>query len=80
MRELNSRLEVVKLVDTEELRKLIKERGLKYGYIASEMGLSTYGLQRKVDGITDFKAKEIVELTSLLRLTKAQRDSIFLSG
>ena len=68
------------MVDTEELRNVIKNRGLKYGYIASEMGLSLYGLQRKIDGITDFKAKEIVELTGILKLTKAQRDSIILSG
>lgn len=66
------------VVNTEMLTSAIKDSGLKNVYIASQMGISTQSLQRKVDGDTEFKASEIVRMTSILKLSKSQRDQIFL--
>ena len=68
------------MVNTEMLSRAIKDSGLKTGFIASSIGISTMSLQRKVEGETEFKASEIVGMTNLLRLTKSQRDQIFLQG
>ncbi len=41
------------------IRKVIKSRGLKIKYIAEQMGLSTYGLQKKMDNKSEFKVSEV---------------------
>ena len=66
------------MIDKEELRRAMRERGLKYGYVAEKMGISMASLKRKMEGVTDFKASEIVSMTSILGLSREQRDHIFL--
>lgn len=66
------------MVNTDALRASMRESGLKNGYIAEKLGLSVMSLHRKVNGVTEFKASEIVSLSDILRLTKAERDQIFL--
>lgn len=65
------------MTDTKALRDAIAESGMKYQYIAEKMGLSTYGLQKKIDNCNEFKASEMMKLASLLNLSARQRDSIF---
>lgn len=65
------------MTDTLALRQAIEKSGLKYGRIATEMGISAYTLQKKIDNIVEFKASEIVKLASLLSLGDAERSSIF---
>lgn len=67
------------MVNTEMLMAKIGKSGLKLSYIAANAGLSYAGLRKKLDGETDFKASEIVALSSLLHLSKNERDTIFLS-
>lgn len=47
------------MTDSDALRELVKNRGLKLKYIADCMGLSPYGLQRKIDNLSEFKTSEI---------------------
>ena len=68
------------MVNTEMLSGAIKESGLKNGYIAATLGISVESLRRKIEGETEFKASEIVGLTSVLRLSKSARDQIFLQA
>ena len=47
------------MTNSKLIRKTIKDRGLKIGYVAEKMGLSHYGLQKKMDNKTEFKVSEI---------------------
>lgn len=68
------------MTDSVALRNAIEKSGLKYSKIASEMGISSYTLQKKIDNITEFKASEIVKLTSLLSLKRSEVNSIFFAA
>lgn len=65
------------MTNTMLLRETIKKSGLKYRYIAQTMGITPYGLSKKINGETEFKASEIVVLTDVLGLNDTQRDNIF---
>ena len=47
------------MTNSKLIRETIKERGLKIKYVAEKMGLSHYGLQKKMDNITEFKVSEV---------------------
>ncbi|MBR2132239.1 MAG: hypothetical protein IJ955_06840 [Oscillospiraceae bacterium] len=47
------------MTDSKLIRDVIRDRGLKIKYIAKEMGLSPYGLQKKMDNISEFKVSEV---------------------
>ncbi len=66
------------MVDTQKLCKRIDESGLKKYYIASKVGLTTYGLQKKINNQTQFKANEIEELCTILKIkTLEEKEKIF---
>lgn len=65
------------MTDSAALRLAIAKSGLKYGKIAAEMGISPYSLQKKIDNIVEFKASEILKLSSLLSLGESERSCIF---
>ena len=46
------------MTDTNALRSIIADSGLKYKAIAEIMGLTPYALQMKIDNETEFKASE----------------------
>lgn len=50
------------MTNTALLKAAIQKSGLKYKYLAEQLGLSTYGLQKKVENATEFKASEITPL------------------
>ena len=58
-----------KMTNTEFLELLIKESGLKKGHIAEQLGLTRFGLAKKITNETEFKASEIDKLTKLLGIT-----------
>lgn len=64
-------------MNTEMLKQKLDGSGLKRGFIAQELSLSTYGFARKVDGITEFKPSEIRTLMRLLSLTDDDVREIF---
>lgn len=65
------------MTNSVALRDAVDRSGLKYIKIAGEMGISSYTLQKKIDNETEFKASEIVKLSTLLSLSEAERSAIF---
>lgn len=65
------------MTNTEALREAIKRSGYRIYYIAENLGLTYTGLQKKVNGETEFKATEISKLSEMLKLSVAERDRIF---
>ena len=66
------------MTDTELLEKKIDASGLKKGFLADELGISTQWFKRKVENEVPFKAYEIQILCRLLRITDLQeKDRIF---
>ena len=65
------------MTNRELLREKISNSGLKYGYIASKLGLTPYGLQLKIDNKNEFRASEIASLVEILNLNTATMKQIF---
>ena len=66
------------MTDTEELLKVIEKSGLRKGFIANQLGITTYGLQKKVENKTQFKAGEIKILCEILNITSLEeKEKIF---
>lgn len=56
-------------VNHKKLREFIDNSGLKYTFIAKQLGLkSAQSLQRKIDGKFDFKLSEVKILIEVLGL------------
>ena len=68
------------MTDSQKLRGLIRQKGLKYGFVARELGISPHSLAQKMDNRTQFRAGEIGGISKLLRLTPEERDSIFFAA
>ena len=66
------------MTDTTALKRTIAEMGIPISFIADKLGITREGLYNKLNGETEFKASEIVKLSGLLKLTKKERDQIFL--
>lgn len=56
------------MTNTEMLRKVITDSGLKYKYIAQKLDIEAYSLQKKIDNVTEFKASEILKLCEVLNI------------
>jgi len=65
------------MTDTKLLRDIIKTSGLKYAHLARALGLSPFGLQKKIDNDTEFKAGEIKKLCDILRLSLEEKENVF---
>ena len=70
-----------KVTDTKRLLEIIEASGLKKKYIAHELGLTPYGLQKKIENKNQFKAIEIKMLCDLLKITSLKtKDEIFFAS
>lgn len=65
------------MTDTKMLRNAIEKSGLKYKHIAEKLGLSAYGLQKKIENQSEFKASELCAIAELLGLSDGERSAIF---
>ena len=65
------------MTDTQASRAAINNRGLKNKYVAAQMGLSSYGLRKKIENDSEFKASEIMKLSEILDLSVEEREAIF---
>lgn len=65
------------MTDTKKLRAAIKRSGASITFLAGFIGVSRECFYHKMNNETEFKASEIVRLTTALRLTREQRDEIF---
>lgn len=69
------------MTNTKLLNEKIIQSGLKKKFIAGKLGLSTYGLQRKVENVTEFKASEIYTLCDVLDIkVAAEKEKIFFAN
>ena len=64
-------------VNIDELSQRIKESGLKKQFIADCLGISVFKLAQRLSGAKEFTVSEISGISSLLKLTKEERDYIF---
>lgn len=69
------------MTNTEKLKSLINERGLKQGFIAEKLGITSYGFAKKVNNETEFKASEIQKLCEILQITSLrEKEAIFFNN
>lgn len=66
------------MVDIEKLNEVVKESGMTIKTIANRSGIPRYTLDRRLRGLGDFTASEIVGLTKALHLKVSERNDIFL--
>jgi hypothetical protein len=66
------------MINSAKLREIIKKKGLKYGFIANELGITCYSLKKKIDNETDFKMSEVQELCNILKVNNKLLKEIFL--
>lgn len=65
------------MTDTEKFRDVVRQKGLKYKFLAAELGITPFGLQKKIENQTEFKASEVQKLSALLGLADLERAQIF---
>lgn len=65
--------------DIDLLKKKIEQSGMKMTSIAKKAGVPRETLYNRLNERGEFKASEITALTSVLNLSKDERDKIFLS-
>lgn len=69
------------MTNTEALNDIIEKSGLKKKYIAERLGLSSYGMQRKIENVNEFKSTEIAALCKLLGINSLeQKERIFFAN
>lgn len=67
------------MTDTTKLKVAILMSGISHDKIAYQLGIARETLWRKINNITEFKAREIMLLQDILHLSNEERDSIFFS-
>ena len=67
------------MTDTTELKVAILRAGISHDTIAYKLGIARETLWKKINNITEFKAREIMLLQDILHLSNSERDSIFFS-
>lgn len=66
------------MTNAKLLREIVEKSGLKYKFIAEKMGLSRFGLMKKIDNENEFKASEIEKLCEILGIDSLEdREDIF---
>ena len=69
------------MTNTALLKKKIDDSGFKRNYIAKMIGITAYGLSRKIRNESEFKASEIEKLCNLLGITDfEERCAIFFAS
>lgn len=65
------------MINTEMLKEKISLSGYRFNWIAKNLGLSPFGLRKKVQGVTEFKVSEIAKISDILNLSYDEREEIF---
>lgn len=69
------------MTNTILLEETIKKSGYKKSYIAKAIGLSSYGLAKKINNENEFKTSEVNALCALLGIdTLEEKDAIFFAS
>ena len=67
------------MTDVVRLKEVIEKSGLKKVFIADKLGITYQGYLKKENGKTEFKAKEVSVMQTLLGLSTKEVKEIFLS-
>ena len=65
------------VVDTRLFMDTMRKGGYTLQSLSDAIGMSRTGLFNKVHNKTDFRAKEISNISNALNLTNAEKDKIF---
>ena len=65
------------MVDKKELEEAIKNSGKKRNYLAEKLNISSTSLYNKLNGITEFTAREMFVLSDELDLSEQDSKKIF---
>ena len=65
------------MFDKTKFKEVVDRSGYKGKYIAKEIGMSYNLYLQKSNGLAQWKADEIMNLSDTLRLRKNERDAIF---
>lgn len=65
------------MFDKEKFRDAVNRSGLKGNYIAKEMDMSYKIYLQRSNGLSKWKADEVLRFSEILKLRKADRDAIF---
>lgn len=66
------------MANIKMLKSVIDDSGMTMVSISKKSGIRRETLYNRLAGVGDFTASEIVGLTKALRITKTERDQIFL--
>lgn len=65
------------MTNSARFREAVAESGVKYKFLARSLGITPYGLQKKIENKSEFKASEIYIISEVLSLSEADRNCIF---
>lgn len=66
------------MTDTKAVKQIVKDKGLKYSYLAKELGITYYSLKKKLDNETEFTTSQVTKLCNLLGITSlTKRQELF---
>ena len=65
------------MTDTKSLKMAIMRADVSHEEVAYRLGIARETLWKKINNITEFKAREIMLLQDILHLSNEQRDAIF---
>lgn len=68
------------MTNTKLLRNEIDKSGMSITFIARKIGITRECFYKKMNGENEFKASEIVTLSSILRLSMEKREKIFFAS
>lgn len=67
------------MANLEMLKAKIEESGMPIETLATRAGMERYTLDRRLRGLGEFKASEIVGISKALHLKMSERNEIFLT-
>lgn len=66
------------MTETKRLKQIISASGLKYSFIAEQIGLTYQGFKNKIENKTLFNVEEVDKLCRLLKIKDIQqKEEIF---
>ena len=66
------------MTNTEKLREIIDNSGYKFEHVAQSIGMTRFGLYKKLQDGSEFNPSQILKLCELLQIDDSQRAEIFL--
>lgn len=63
-----------------KLQEVIDKSGFTIKYISKQLGITPQGFHKKRVGLSEFTVQEMVILCDLLKISKSQREEIFLAS